>query len=162
MHVYGMNMRVLAVWAVTGLVAWGWARTVVGRRRWGRLALRCAGVVLGVVAVYGVLAYTVLGRVPAGSHEFVWYSYHRGEFVREMFMNALLYVPLGVALAELVGPWALVVGLVLSMGVEEWQFLAGTGLAQGTDVLCNALGCALGMLSWAISEWQLRRCRGTR
>lgn len=123
--------------------------------------LRCAGVVLAMVAVYGVLSYTVLGRVSDGTHQFVWYSYHRGEFVREMFMNALLYMPLGVACAELVGPWSVAIGLVLSICVESWQYVAGTGLAQGTDVLCNTLGCAIGVLPWLLSD-RLMRKRGPR
>lgn len=152
MHVYGMNMQRLTVFAATALGCWGFVRFVVGARAWGRAVLKCAGVALAAAALYGVLTYTVLGRVPDGSHEFVWYSYHRGEFVREMFMNALLYVPLGVGLAELAGPWGVAAALALSVGVESWQYVAGTGLAQGTDVLCNTLGCAVGVLPWVVTE----------
>ena len=43
-------------------------------------------------------------------------------------------------------PWGVLAGFVLSFGVEVWQYATGAGLAQGTDVLCNTLGAAVGIL----------------
>lgn len=33
------------------------------------------------------------------------------------------------------------------MLIETWQFMAGTGMAQGTDVLCNVLGIVVGSIA---------------
>ena len=37
-----------------------------------------------------------------------------------------------------------IISFLLSLGIESWQFAAGTGIAQGTDVLCNTLGACMG------------------
>lgn len=61
-------------------------------------------------------------------------------------MNVFLYFPLGLTLSVLTGPWSVLMGFVLSLSIESWQYIAGTGLAQGTDVICNTLGVAVGMI----------------
>ena len=81
---------------------------------------------------------------------FTWAAAYTNEFFREMFMNAVLYVPFGLAACGLIGPWGVLAGFLLSAGIEGWQYATGAGLAQGTDVLCNTLGAAVGMLPvWA-------------
>lgn len=74
-------------------------------------------------------------------------------------MNAFLYFPLGLSLSVLIGPWAILAAFVLSLGIETWQYFAGTGLAQGTDVICNTLGCAIGAIPWFVSRLMSRRKR---
>lgn len=101
--------------------------------------------ILFIAAIYGILSYTVLGRNPSDNHEFAFAAYN-SESVREMFMNALLYYPLGLTLTVLIGPWSILCSFLLSMGVESWQYFAGTGLAQGTDVIMNTLGSVIGAL----------------
>lgn len=147
-----MDMRKLSLLVLVALSAWGLLRMVVAKRAAWRTALLWVSVALAVIALYGILSHTVLGRVPSGVHRFAWYNSHLGEFVREMFMNSLLYVPLGVVLTEFMGPWSVALALALSAGIESWQYLAGTGLAQGTDVLCNTLGCTIGALPWLVTE----------
>lgn len=150
-HIYGENMWHLAVLVtiVEALIGALWRATDSRPRL--RTAFRVACALAAVVALYGIACYTVLGRVPTGEHRFAIAVYTPGETMREMFMNALLYVPLGLALAPLAGPWAVLAGLALSVGIEAWQYVAGTGLAQATDVVCNVLGCAVGLLPYA--DW---------
>ena len=105
---------------------------------------------LSIAALYGVLRYTVLGRSPSSEHSFVFFAAHTNEFYREMFMNALLYFPLGLSLTVLLGPWSILAAFALSLGIESWQYFAGTGLAQGTDVIMNTFGAAIGALPWII------------
>ncbi len=69
---------------------------------------------------------------------------------REMYMNALLYYPFGLSLTVLIGPWSILISFILSILIELWQYLAGTGVAQGTDVIMNSLGAAIGALPWII------------
>lgn len=129
------------------MLAWGTLWWASGQHRVWRRAFVVVNVLFVAVAFWGILSYTILGRMPSGGHVFVLsMDPSRGEFVREMFMNVLLYLPLGLSLSALVGPWAALVGLLLSVGVEGWQYFAGTGTAQATDVICNALGCALGTM----------------
>ena len=126
-----------------------------------RRAFRAACAPLVLVALWGIAGYTVLGRVSGSERRFVLFAVSPGETFREMFMNALLYVPLGVSLAPLAGVRrTALAGLALSAGVEVWQYVAATGLAQVTDVACNALGCAIGCLpyvDWPSLAERLRR-----
>ena len=101
---------------------------------------------MSTLAVYGVLKYTVLHRSAGDIHQFILVNVYNGEFFREMFMNAFLYIPFGMALSVFLGPWVIIAAFLLSAGIETWQYFAGTGLAQGTDILMNTLGAAIGVI----------------
>lgn len=103
-------------------------------------------------ALYVIYRMTVAGRQPSDSHVFVWASGYSNEFWREMIMNAFLYVPLGLSLTAMIGPWSILAALLCSASIETWQYFAGTGLAQGTDVIMNTLGCAIGAIPWFLSR----------
>lgn len=103
-------------------------------------------------ALYVIYRMTVAGRACSDSHVFVWASGYSNEFWREMIMNAFLYVPLGLSLTAMIGPWSVLVALLCSVSIETWQYFAGTGLAQGTDVIMNTLGCAIGAIPWFLSR----------
>lgn len=75
---------------------------------------------------------------------------YSSEFYREMLMNVILFYPLGLTLTVLIGSWSIVVAFVLSFGIEVWQYVAGTGVAQGSDVLMNTLGCVVGAVPYFI------------
>ena len=109
------------------------------------------------IAIYGVFKYTVLDRNATDTHQFLMVNGYNSEFFREMFMNALLYVPFGLALSVFVGPWVIIVAFLLSAGIEIWQYVAGTGLAQGTDVLMNTLGAVIGAIPvWVNRKWKTK------
>lgn len=74
------------------------------------------------------------------------------ELVRANFMNALLFLPGGLLLAELLPERRklLKVALactVLSLAIEFAQYFGGMGLAETDDVLHNALGGWMGALA---------------
>lgn len=106
--------------------------------------------ILCLVAFYLVLRYTVLYRIPSDNHQFMAFAPFSGEFYRELLMNVLLFYPLGLTLTVLIGPWSILVALILSFGIESWQYIAGTGVAQVSDVLMNTLGCAIGAVPYLI------------
>ena len=62
-------------------------------------------------------------------------------------MNVFLYFPLGLTLTNMIGFRSILFGSILSVVIETWQFMAGTGVAQGTDVLCNVLGIVVGSIA---------------
>ena len=50
------------------------------------------------------------------------------------------------------GLWSVVVAPALPLGIEAWQYLAGAGYAQATDVACNTLGASVGVIPLALSR----------
>lgn len=144
-NIYAARPWVVAILALAAVLIWGLLGRIVPRRVWKPV---CGAAAL--LATVLVLWLTVWNRTPSEEHVFTWAAAYTNEFFREMFMNAVLYVPFGLAACGLIGPWGVLTGFVLSVGVEVWQYATGAGLAQGTDVLCNTLGAAVGMLPiWA-------------
>lgn len=140
-NIYVARPWVVVILALAAVFIWGLLGRIVPRRIWKPL---CGAAAL--LATVLVLWLTVWNRTPSEEHVFTWAAAYTNEFFREMFMNAVLYVPFGLAACGLFGHWGVVAGLGLSLSIEIWQYFAGTGLAQGTDVLCNTLGAAVGML----------------
>lgn len=150
-NIYAARPWVVVILALAAVFIWGLLGRIVPRRVWKPV---CGAAAL--LATVLVLWLTVWNRTPSEEHVFTWAAAYTNEFFREMFMNAVLYVPFGLAACGLIGPWGVLAGFLLSAGVEVWQYATGAGLAQGTDVLCNTLGAAVGMLPvWA-------NCRLTR
>lgn len=142
MSVYAWSYkRILAIIIIT-LLLWGMSARRFGECRWWKF-LNATG---SCGAVIIILRFTVWGRVPSGMHLVMFAAEYSGEFFREMLMNVFLYFPLGITLSCVVGRYSIPAGFLLSFSIETWQFLAGTGVAQGTDVLCNTFGCVLGVL----------------
>lgn len=147
MHIYAKNLSTLSIYAF--LIFLAFTAVLYVTRNNVRLTKTIATILL-LVASYGVLSHTVLGRLPSDNHTFVFAASKGSEFYREMFMNALLYYPLGLSLTVLIGPWSIPIALLSSTLIESWQYFAGTGVAQGTDVIMNTLGAAIGALPWII------------
>lgn len=144
-NIYAARPWVVVILALAAVLIWGLLGRIVPRRVWKPV---CGAAALLTTVL--VLWLTVWNRTPSEEHVFTWAAAYTNEFFREMFMNAVLYVPFGLAACGLIGPWGVLAGLLLSAGVEVWQYATGAGLAQGTDVLCNTLGAAVGMLPvWA-------------
>lgn len=150
MHIYAMNPYRLTAIGLIMLLIYTAALYYSNKWKAARNAFRIINALLAMIAVYGILRYSVLNRDPSSNHVFAWAAEHNDEFYRELFMNALLYYPLGLALSVFAGPWSILAGFLLSMAVEIWQYCAGTGFAQGTDVIMNTLGCAIGALPYII------------
>ena len=140
-NIYAARPWVVAILALAAVLVWWLLGRIVPRRVWKPV---CGAAAL--LATVLVLWLTVWNRTPSEEHVFTWAAAYTNEFFREMFMNAVLYVPFGLAACGLIGPWGVLAGFLLSVGVEVWQYATGAGLAQGTDVLCNTLGAAVGML----------------
>lgn len=144
-NIYVARPWVVVILALAAVFIWGLLGRIVPRRVWKPV---CGAAAL--LATVLVLWLTVWNRTPSEEHVFTWAAVYTNEFFREMFMNAVLYVPFGLAACGLIGPWGVLAGFLLSADVEGWQYATGAGLAQGTDVLCNTLGAAVGMLPvWA-------------
>lgn len=111
--------------------------------------------ILAMLSVILIFKFTVIGRTPSLTHRFTFFAPYSNEFYREMIMNALLYFPLGLSLSYVIKSfkYSILIAFILSLFIESWQYLAGTGLAQGTDVIMNTLGVVIGGLSYL---WTVR------
>lgn len=153
MHIYAKNLSTLFLYAIFIFLAF--IAFLYATRKRTRIAKTISAILL-IVAIYGIISYTVLGRTPSEEHTFV-FATHNSESGREMFMNALLYYPLGLSLSVFLGPWSILVAFLSSVVIESWQYLSGSGLAQGTDVVMNTLGTTIGALPFLIVREIVKR-----
>lgn len=145
--IYALTYKTVYCIMLVGIGLWSflWRQMKWRERLWKILnAFMC------MIALYLVLRYTVLYRVPSNNRQFMIFAPYSSEFYREILMNVILFYPFGLTLTVLVGPWSIVVALVLSFGIELWQYIVGTGVAQGSDVLMNTLGCVVGAVPYFI------------
>lgn len=149
MSVYAWSYkRIIGIMIIT-LLLWRILFRYIGGSRWWKL-LNIVGACIGIIII---LKFTVWGRTPSDVHQVMFAAEYSSEFYREMLMNIFLYFPLGLTLNCVIGPSAIWTGFLLSFSIETWQFFAGTGVAQGTDVICNTLGMVIGFLAiWRASR----------
>ena len=145
--IYALAYKVVYFLMFVGIVLWTflWVQIKKREKLW-----RTLNAFLCLIALYLVLRYTVLYRVPSFNRQFMIFAPYSSEFYREMLMNVILFYPLGLTLTVLIGSWSIMVVFVLSFGIEVWQYVAGTGVAQGSDVLTNTLGCVVGAVPYFI------------
>ena len=145
--IYALNFKTVYFLILIGIGSWVFLwRWLKGQERfWGLL-----NVFLCLIALYFVLKYTVLHRISSNNHQFMIFAPRNSEFYREMLMNAFLFYPFGLTLTVLIGPWSILVAFVLSFGIETWQYIAGTGVAQVSDVMMNTLGCVMGAIPYLV------------
>ena len=142
--IYAWDLKDIICIMAAGLGIWSILSAAFQKKHWW---FAC-NIVLLVISVYGILRYTVFGRTSSGFHEFVLLAPFSDEFWREMLMNIFLFFPLGLSLGNVLKSYFYIcfIGTIFSLAIEGWQFLAGTGLAQGSDVFCNGIGVAIGAL----------------
>ena len=114
-----------------------------------------------------ILFATILSRTP-GSYEVILTPFatfiaaqQQPELYREMLMNVFLFFPLGLTLSNaLPRTWhrwgrivlTMLVGCLLSTGIEYAQYRYVLGMAETDDVLCNTLGAFIGSTSLLIAH----------
>ena len=136
-----------ALWA--GYLLWH-KKILLSQATSGMLLLIFLGIVFGS---------TVFVRVPKDHREYKlelfwsWKEVFHGdwELLKENFLNILLLFPAGFLLPSLFHknlPWwsGLLVGLIISAGIESGQLVLCRGLFEWDDMVHNSLGCALGLL----------------
>ena len=152
--IYTLAYNTIYFIIVSGIILWTilWSCFRRHRKFW-----IIFNVIICLPVLYLVLRYTVLYRTPSDDHQFMFFAPFNSEFYRELLMNVLLFYPLGLTLTVLIGPWSILVAFILSFGIESWQYIAGTGVAQVSDVLMNTLGCAIGTVPYLIRFYVERR-----
>lgn len=97
-----------------------------------------------------ILMETIIGRkIGVGSVELIpFWSYSHPELRMEIFLNYVLFIPLGCLLhlcfGEKYGLWVVIAGLLLSVSIELIQLLFNIGLFEFDDMIGNTVGCLIG------------------
>ena len=120
--------------------------------------------VLLAFSIYALI-YTTLFRREGGNLQIElrpFYSFimaqSQVEYYRTFFMNALLFVPLGLSMPYVLSKkprkWTVFVTVVfaavLSVGIEYLQYRYHLGRCETDDVIANTLGAAVGTLSYLL------------
>lgn len=144
------------------LAVWGALSARVAERHWrlGNLALL---LVSAAVILYATLFSRAEGSGGLILTPFAAFSAARvqPELYREMLMNVFLFFPLGLTLSNaLPRRWnyrrrigvTVLIGCLLSAGIEYAQYRFALGLAETDDVICNTLGAFVGSTSLLIAH----------
>ena len=128
---------------------------------------RWANKILCICACLLIVRMTLWGRTP-GQRILVLMPFHtlttisyNDEAIRTMIMNIALFLPLGLTLPYVFGNvkdvrrkwiYCLLLGCGISIAVEAAQYCFALGQAETDDVICNTVGCGLGILADLIGK----------
>lgn len=137
------------------------------------LIWRYINIVICVFSLLLIMKMTILGR-NVGNREIELLPFYtiytisdNSEAVRMMVMNIVLFFPLGLTMPVALGQsknvrhkWLLciVVGFAISICVEIIQYYFCIGRAETDDVICNTLGCLVGVMSNVLSNYLIKKC----
>ena len=119
-----------------------------------------------------IIYMTLFNRSPLSSRRmslnlFASYRYFlvNDYFRREILNNILLFIPLGVILAQLRSRWSTAaIPFLISIGIEILQFITKQGLLEIDDVISNGLGGILGFTAgmlWLYIDQAIRKIRSS-
>ena len=171
-----VTMESVVVWAL--IAAAVWVLTCVLWRRGRMKASTALALPLFVFYLCFVLTITLIERVPGDvpryELELLW-SYTdilhgRTGLIPEVFWNVVLFFPVGWILSTCLPRkrewWSVVIGMLLSIGIEVTQLITRRGLFEFDDIFNNTLGTLIGWLMylpwrWLAEAWE-RRTGGHR
>lgn len=168
---YVQPMFQVYIETITIFVIWTVAMSLLRQK-----ARRVTVLIGTIAALFLVLMFTVLNRQSAGVREvslvpFVTFinAQTEPELYRTMYMNMLLFLPLGLSL-----PFALYgkikhtvlisigIGFLFSVGVEAAQYFFLLGRCETDDVIMNTLGVLIGSMSFIVFYVKDKRINSKR
>lgn len=161
-HIIGYMILLIILWS---------AMSVGIQKKLGKPSLWKLINILSVIGILGIIGITTLSSRSGSGSELILIPFHsfveariQPELYRSMLMNVFLFFPLGLSLPyALPEKWkqkaliSIFFAMALSIGIEFLQYHFHLGRAETDDVICNTLGCAIGTLSYCISEYFTRR-----
>ena len=143
-HVYLEAIAMYILWLIAMFVLRDKARRIIS----------VIGLILSIVLI---LLFTVSGR-KSGSYDislipFISFENAKTntELYRSMFMNLLLFIPLGLCMpfalpkkVKIKGLLTIGAGMVLSIAIEAIQFFFSLGRCETDDVIMNTTGVIIG------------------
>ncbi len=146
------------------VIALVWVLTVVFREKRPVLYL----MLIAYLVLYSFLVY--FGRKPYAKpqlHLDLFWSYRIAfdgfkirhlSYAREILLNILVYVPLGMILAAIFRDskhpilWPVLIGLGLSVITEAVQYITARGVTELDDVMDNGVGLLIGIGTFVLTE----------
>lgn len=161
-YIYSRSFISVITFMALAITAWGALPARVGARRW-----RWGNLVLVFLITAAILYATLFSRAE-GSTGLILTPFAsltaarvQPELYREMLMNIFLFFPLGLTLSNaLPQKWhrwlrialTILVGCILSAGIEYAQYRYALGMAEVDDVICNTMGAFIGSTSLLIAH----------
>ena len=156
--IYHQPIFILTIFCCAILVAWAILNSRVYKLK------RIINVLFLILSIF-VICYATLFKREIGNHQnelrpfytFVM-AQSQVEYYRTFFMNALLFVPLGLTMPYCLSKKLykrnvfITIGfaVVLSAGIEFLQYYYHLGRCETDDVIANTLGAAIGTLSYCL------------
>ena len=161
-YIYTRPIANIITLMIVLILAWGWLCTYVYPKQWRHI--NC----LFLLPVLVAISYATLSNRESGTYPLILNPLAKletaliqPELYREMLMNTLLFLPLGLtlshALSDRLPRWGrflltVICGCLLSTGIEYIQYQFSLGMAETADVICNTLGAALGAASLLLAH----------
>lgn len=136
---------------------------------------RICSVLMLILGLVIIVCYTLIGR-PISSHRVILvpfitlqWAISNPEYYRTLFLNILLFLPLGLGLAGVLYSKVsysicimimLTAGFFLSAGIELMQYYFSIGDTEVDDVICNTGGVALAVVALKILKWLKFKSKG--
>lgn len=124
-------------------------------------------IILCIVSIFFIIRMTLVGRTVGRQkmelmpfHTFTTMAYNN-EAVRTLLTNMVLFLPFGLTIPYVLEGikenrrrwlYCLLLGCGISVGIEVLQYCLAIGLTETDDVICNTLGCGLGILADVIGR----------
>ena len=159
-YIYCQPLWLLTFFSILIIFCYAKINSFLKNQSWQRLF----NVALVTFSLFTLVQITLLRR-EVGTNEIQLQPFYtfvmaqeQVEYYRTFFMNALLFVPLGLSMPYVLSKkprkWTVFVTIafaaVLSVGIEYLQYRYHLGRCETDDVIANTLGAAIGTLSYLL------------
>ncbi|MBQ8793557.1 MAG: nucleotidyltransferase family protein, partial [Clostridia bacterium] len=159
-YIYCQPLWLLTFFSILIIICYAKINSFFKNQSWQRLF----NVALVTFSLFTLVQITLLRR-EVGTNEIQLQPFYtfvmaqsQVEYYRTFFMNALLFVPLGLSMPYVLSKkprkWTVVVTVVfaavLSVGIEYLQYRYHLGRCETDDAIANTLGAAIGTLSYLL------------
>lgn len=135
-------------------------KTKYSNRRWHQI-----NIVIFIISIVLIVRYTIYGReywhqeLNLRPFSFLFEEYRKEEFLKEMILNVLLFIPFGLSLYVIVrGDLSkkmfitVILAILLSTLIEILQYNFKVGWTEVDDIICNVFGAVIGSFSMLVKD----------
>lgn len=159
-YIYAQDLNFVVLLTAIAVVIWAYLNATAKNKKVYLIINSAFCVLLLVAVLYRTLfsrsgTYTEIELIP---FRFYFISDDKVAAVRTFFMNAVMFVPLGLSMPYVLSrkprKWIIVFPIIfaclLSVGIEYCQYYYHLGRCETDDVIANTLGAAVGALSYLL------------